>query len=100
MSTRVHASLSRGCDAGHTRGVGTDSGDLLPNHAAGGTVAVDLFWLPLGAGGRFVRLNGRAYEALMARMERRRRCDLYHSALEVEVPEGTFVIEQTPVPNL
>ena len=27
---------------------------------------VDLYWLPLGAGGWFVRLNGRAYEALVA----------------------------------
>jgi hypothetical protein len=25
---------------------------------------VDLYWLPLGAGGHFVRLNGRIYEAL------------------------------------
>jgi hypothetical protein len=24
---------------------------------------VDLYWLPLGAGGHFVRLNGRVYEA-------------------------------------
>jgi hypothetical protein len=28
--------------------------------------AVDLYWLPLGAGGHFVRLNGRGYEALAA----------------------------------
>jgi hypothetical protein len=59
--------------------------------------AVDLYWLPLGAGGQFVRLNGRIYEALAARLERRSACDLYHSALQVEVPEGTFVIEQAPV---
>ncbi|HSI79419.1 MAG TPA: hypothetical protein VK919_02095 [Solirubrobacterales bacterium] len=62
--------------------------------------AVDLFWLPLGAGGSFVRLNGRIYEAVAARLGRRRPCDLYHSALEVEVAEGTYVIEQTPVPDL
>jgi hypothetical protein len=62
--------------------------------------AVDLYWLPLGAGGHFVRLNGRVYEALAARMQRRPACDLYHSALQVELPEGRFVIEQTPVPNL
>lgn len=61
---------------------------------------VDLYWLPLGAGGHFVRLNGRVYEALAARIERRRACDLYHSALQVLLPEGTFVIEQTPVPDL
>jgi hypothetical protein len=58
---------------------------------------VDLYWLPLGAGGHFVRLNGRVYEALAARLQRRRPCDLYHSALRVEVPEGAFVIEQAPV---
>jgi hypothetical protein len=65
-----------------------------------GTAAVDLYWLPLGAGGHFVRLNGRAYEALMARIERRRAYDLYHSALQVEIGDATFVIEQTPVPDL
>jgi hypothetical protein len=59
--------------------------------------AVDLYWLPLGAGGHFVRLNGRVYEALAARLQRRRALDLYHSALQVEVPEGKFVIEQAPV---
>jgi hypothetical protein len=64
------------------------------------TAAVDLYWLPLGAGGHFVRLNGRVYEALAARAQRRPACDLYHSALQVEVAEGTFVIEQTPVPDL
>src|SRR6185312_7605043 len=62
-----------------------------------GMAAVDLYWLPLGAGGHFVRLNGRLYEALDARLQRRPACDLYHSALEVEVAEGTFVIEQAPV---
>jgi hypothetical protein len=59
--------------------------------------AVDLYWLPLGAGGHFVRLNGRVYEALAARLQRRAACDLYHSALQIELPEGTFVIEQAPV---
>jgi hypothetical protein len=59
--------------------------------------AVDLYWLPLGAGGHFVRLNGRVYEAIAARIGRRPTCDLYHSALQLEVPEGRFVIEQAPV---
>lgn len=57
---------------------------------------VDLFWLPLGAGGNFVRLNGLVYEAVMATLQRRRRYDLYHSALQITVPEGRFTIEQTP----
>jgi hypothetical protein len=64
------------------------------------TAAVDLYWLPLGAGGHFVGLNGRVYEALVARIARRPACDLYHSALQIQVPEATFVIEQTPVPDL
>jgi len=59
---------------------------------------VDLYWLPLGAGGHSVRWNGRVFERVAARLQRRPRCDLYHSALEVRVPEGRFVIEQTPVP--
>jgi hypothetical protein len=58
---------------------------------------VDLYWLPLGAGGHFVRLSGRLYEAVAARLARRPACDLYHSALEVRVPEGQFVIETTPI---
>jgi hypothetical protein len=58
---------------------------------------IDLYWLPLGAGGHSVRWNGRIFEALVARLERRDRCDLYHSALEVCVPSGRFVIEMTPI---
>jgi hypothetical protein len=58
---------------------------------------VDLYWLPLGAGGHSVRLNGRVFEAVAARLDRRSPCDLYHSALEVRVPEGRFVIEMAPV---
>ena len=62
--------------------------------------SVDLYWLPLGAGGHFVRLNGRIYEAIQACLERRRPLDLYHSALEVHVPEGRFVIENAwPIPD-
>ena len=58
---------------------------------------IELYWLPLGAGGHSVRLNGRVFEAVAARLERRESCDLYHSALEVRVPEGRFVIEQAPI---
>jgi hypothetical protein len=59
--------------------------------------SVDLYWLPLGAGGHSVRLNGRIFEAVVAGLEKRDRRDLYHSALVVRVPEGEFVIEQAPV---
>jgi hypothetical protein len=57
---------------------------------------IDLYWLPLGAGGHSVRLNGLVFEAIAARFQHRDRSDLYHSALEVYVPEGRFVIEQAP----
>ena len=60
---------------------------------------VDLYWIPLGAGGRVVRLSGRLFEAIGARLHRRRPDELYHSALVVVCPEGRFVIEQTPVPD-
>ncbi|MDW5594739.1 hypothetical protein VSS74_10350 [Conexibacter stalactiti] len=57
---------------------------------------VDLWWLPLGAGGRFVRFNGRAYEALVARMQRRPPRDLYHAALELRADGQRWVIEMAP----
>jgi hypothetical protein len=59
--------------------------------------AVDLFWLPLGAGGHCVRRNGRVFEAVAARAAQRPARDLYHSALEVRVATARFVIEQAPV---
>ena len=46
-----------------------------------------------------MRLNGRIFEAVVARLEQRKTSDLYHSALEVRVDEGTFVIEMAPVPD-
>jgi hypothetical protein len=62
--------------------------------------AVDLYWLPLGAGGHFVKYNGRVYEWIKARLEHRPACELYHSALQIELPDGRYVIEQTPEPDL
>ena len=62
-----------------------------------GEVGIDLYWLPLGAGGNFVRLNGRIYEAITAKLQRRPAFDLYHSGLQVFVPEGRYTIEETPV---
>jgi hypothetical protein len=65
--------------------------------------AVDLYWLPLGAGApsgsRLVRFNGKAYEALSARVEGRRPLDLYHAGLEVRLGDGFFVIEVAPSPD-
>lgn len=58
--------------------------------------AIDLYWLPLGAGGHFVRLNGRVYEALASRRARRPARALFHTALRVESDGAAYVIEQTP----
>jgi hypothetical protein len=62
----------------------------------GPPAGVDLYWLPLGAGGHSVRVNGKVFEAVAAFLGGRARCDLYHSALRVTVPEGRFVVEQAP----
>ena len=64
---------------------------------AGG--AVDLYWIPLGAGDHVVLWSGKLYEAIKALIEHRPRCALFHSALEVDVPEGRFVIESAPIRN-
>jgi hypothetical protein len=77
--------------------VDSASGTLESRAHSSPCAGVDLFWLPLGAGGHSVRFNGIAYEAVLARLQRRAACDLYHSALEVHVPDGRFVIEMTPV---
>ena len=61
--------------------------------------SIDLFWLPLGAGGRLVRFNGRVYEALKALLEHRSHNDLYHAALEARYQGNKFFIEMTPVWN-
>ena len=63
------------------------------------TAAVDLLWIPLGAGQRVVRASGTMFEAVAALVQRRHPCDLYHSALVVSVPEGRFVIEMAPIPD-
>jgi len=59
-------------------------------------VRVDLYWLPLGAGGHSVRWNGRVFEAIAAARDRRPRRDLYHSALVVTTPTEQFSIELAP----
>lgn len=69
-------------------------GRMTTSSAQAAVAGIDLYWIPLGAGGSgFVRLNGRLYEAMKARLERRQRCAIYHTALQVHVPEGRFVVE-------
>jgi hypothetical protein len=67
-----------------------------PRRATSTPAAVDLYWLPLGAGGRSVRLNGKVFEAVAARMQHRAPCDLYHAGLEVRVDGERFTIEMAP----
>jgi hypothetical protein len=63
------------------------------------TAAVDLSWIPLGAGAHVVRLSGRVFEAIDATVHRRPRCDLYHSALQIALDGDRWIVEMTPVPD-
>jgi hypothetical protein len=72
----------------------------LDEHEGRLAPAVDLYWIPLGAGGYVVRLSGKLYEALKALAEHRPRLDLYHSALQIWLPDDRFVIECAAILNL
>jgi hypothetical protein len=61
--------------------------------------AVDLYWIPLGAGSHCVRFNGRVFEAIEAARAHRPRCDLYHTALVVELDGERYTIEIAPSPD-
>jgi hypothetical protein len=61
--------------------------------------AADLYWIPLGAGARSVRVNGRVFEALVAARRHRRPLDLYHAALVVELDGNRHTIELAPSPD-
>jgi hypothetical protein len=63
------------------------------------TARLDLYWIPLGAGARIVRLSGRCYEAALAALQRRARRDLYHSALIATLDGVVTVIEMAPTPD-
>jgi hypothetical protein len=63
------------------------------------TAAVRLYWIPLGAGGRSVRFNGRVFEAVEAARRHRKRCDLYHAAIVVELDGVDHTIEVAPSPD-
>ena len=46
-----------------------------------------------------MRFNGRVFEAIEAARQHRRRCDLYHAALVVELDGDRYTIELAPSPN-
>jgi hypothetical protein len=55
---------------------------------------VELYWIPLGAGGHFVRYVGRVYEAL-----RGSRRPLFHAALVVTHDGERYTVELAPSPD-
>lgn len=57
---------------------------------------VDLWWLPVGAGGHVARHTSRWWELLQARREQRPASRLFHAALEVDDGEARHVVEMTP----
>lgn len=61
--------------------------------------AVDLLWIPLGAGGHCVSFNGRVFEAFSAMRQHRSRSDLYHAALVVQIDADRYTIEIAPSPD-
>jgi len=61
---------------------------------------VDLFWLPLGSGGHFVRWNGRVYEWLLAHREHRPPANLCHTGLTLSLDDIVYAVEMGPVWNV
>ena len=86
--------MSRDQDAGAALTV--QPGRHWPSVGSG--ALLELFWIPLGAGEKsgLVHASGRAFEAVSARLQRRARCDLFHSALVARHDGQTFAIEQAP----
>ena len=81
------------------RGIPASAGTDPADTATAVSAAIDLSWIPLGAGGHSVRFNGRVFEALAAARQRRPRCDLYHVALVVEAGRRAHTIELAPSPD-
>ena len=61
---------------------------------------IDLYWLPLGAGGHFVRWNGRVYEWMLARREHRPPANLFHTGLTLSLDDVVYAVEMGPVWNV
>lgn len=79
----------------HPRVIGEQT--MTSDQTASPATEVSLYWLPLGADGLLaVRWGGRAYEAVVARRERRERLRLFHSALLVRMDGATCVVEMAP----
>jgi hypothetical protein len=78
-----------------SNGATTDVGGI-PQQAP---TAIEVAWIPLGAGQVVVKLSGRLYEATLATIQRRPRLALYHSAIVVTGPSQRWVVEVAPSPD-
>lgn len=65
-----------------------------------GPASVDLYWLPLGAGGNVVRWSGRLYESWAAWREHRERAALFHAGLMLRLDDTAYAVEMGPVWNV
>ena len=63
------------------------------------TAAVDLYWIPLGAGGHWRAALRARLRGGPGRLAAPRRCDLYHAALTVDVDGVRHTIELAPSPD-
>ena len=81
-------------DADESDTCGTTAPDLRSAASS-----LELYWVPLGAGTRVVRISGRLYEAIVARARHRPRADLFHSALVATDGDGRTMIEMAPIPD-
>ena len=60
------------------------------------THSIELWWLPVGAGGCVVKRTSRFWELPCAARDRRRPQPLFHAALELYLADHRYVIEMTP----
>ncbi|MBO0595821.1 hypothetical protein I2485_13105 [Nesterenkonia sp. E16_7] len=71
---------------------------LVPDHAVRAAMTghhLDLWWIPVGAGGHVVVHTSRWWESLRALRARRRPRPLFHAALEVTNGPAEYVVEMT-----
>jgi len=96
------ALIGLGIRSGDRRGpiVATSRSDSAPaavvSPRGAARLEIELYWIPLGAGGRLVARCGRIYESWQARRQHRRPSSLYHAALIVSSDGIPFVIEMAP----
>ena len=85
--------VPRSRHAGRRRGL---TGAVVP---VSRIASVELYWIPLGAGGHCVRGSGLVYEAIAAARGHRRPCDLYHAALIIALGRDRHCVELAPSPD-